>query len=358
MLLMKRACPILIFFLLFFTLLSCEVTQKKVLPLADQIGITVCPSEITLEKGDSAQIEVTIIPTHTSLKASFKSSNPSIVAVSESGSISAISQGIAEVIVSVKSAIAKCIVTVVDKKEETIVHPIEYFCEYNLAPDGLSFMKNHSNEGALYIDYEEAVKKYTKVEIEGKKYHLPDKLEMSIIFPDLAIIEFGDGSKYDNNEETISVAGEVKQYNAFYRSVGAHTCYALRFIGNDNKWLSAWQYDYVENPSDNTGKYLVVTCRPLGPNFKGDINTVANKDFWTSNNEKDIVRYFPAAGFISTTEDGESKAPENVGAYGHYWTATSSSESMGENAYFNMYYVGIFINGKAIKLPVRLMKED
>ena len=206
--------------------------------------------------------------------------------------------------------------------------PLEYVAEFNIAPDGVSFVTSHANDVSGYFDWNTTIAKFASDKnfmIDGKKYYLPSRSEWNGIVPD-GYTNFSYIERYQNGEnqliadvdEVITIAGETKTYKADYLKLGENaeqgkfyegygTSYAIRLKSDDNTLLSAWRYEYKTNPlplANSTAewpderskpKILVITARLLGPDFTGTVEDISKPEFWQSNNEKDVTRIFPAA---------------------------------------------------------------
>ena len=115
--------------------------------------------------------------------------------------------------------------------------------------------------------------------------------------------------------------------NAHYYGEGEYVCYALRFMGGDNKYVSAYKWEPVFTSDDvNKTKIqgLKVTCRLLGPDGASlDVKTIAKDSYWNTNNSADVVRYFPASGYGNYTADGTVM---DQNSRGRYWSVTPRNE--------------------------------
>lgn len=161
-------------------------------------------------------------------------------------------------------------------------------------------------------------------------YHVPSKAELMSISGEFNASEtpmpgypdFGSVMNRGADEE-VELFGEVLKLYSHYIGDGKGMCYAIRFKGGDNQYLSAFRWKPITTgDADNDGyKYLSaleVTCRHLGPEGASlTPEEVAEESFWSSNNEKDVVRYFPAAGFDADMDEG---------IRGRYWSKTPKTE--------------------------------
>ncbi len=96
-------------------------TEEPVIPKPIAVtGITLSNSSITLIEGDSQTLQATVAPSDaTDKRVTWSSSNSSVATVSESGTVTAVKEGTAEVTATAGGKSAKCTVTV--KKKEVAV---------------------------------------------------------------------------------------------------------------------------------------------------------------------------------------------------------------------------------------------
>lgn len=211
---------------------------------------------------------------------------------------------------------------------QAVKNPLSIVAEYNLKADGI-FETAHSTTGAAYFKWSE---------VHGAQvpdgYHVPTKEELLVIsgiyppdqdthspYPDLSW-------KIDKTgEETVTLFGKTQTLNSHYYGLGDYKCYAIRFMGGNNAYLSAYKWEAVFSQDDtNQTKIdgLKVTCRLLGnAGATLDVKEVANDSYWSTGNEEDVVRFFPAAGYGNYTEDGTVM---DCNSRGRYWSSTPRNE--------------------------------
>lgn len=68
--------------------------------------------------------------------------------------------------------------------------------------------------------------------------------------------------------------------------------YASKIMKASRLRCSAWRYRLIENKEQTGEKIIEVTARLLGKDYTGTVSDIAKPEFWASNNQKDIVRYF------------------------------------------------------------------
>lgn len=215
---------------------------------------------------------------------------------------------------------------------QTVTLPLAYLAEYNVNPEGTDFVTTQALDVSGYFSYEDAVDKFTNITIAGKKYHLPSKEEWMAILPVSAEpdhVSFSEQRTHSDIREDVSIAGESVSSTNDYQSNGNGSVYALRYKGTN--YVSAWRYEYT---TLNGGRVMKITCRSL--QNKATLPTleeIAASEFWDTNNGEDVVRYFPAAGFIDSEDEpfGESSA-------GYYWSSTKHNMWYSWNALFGKEY--------------------
>ncbi len=196
--------------------------------------------------------------------------------------------------------------------------PLAYVAEYNINLDGTGFATTHATDVSGYFTFKEAVNKFSDITIADKKYHLPTKEEwMAIVPPSRATpdyVDFASEYTYTDSVETVSVGGKMITSTNDYYGTGEDEVYGLRFKGTD--LCSAWKYEYTFVDSH---RVLRVTARPVDMATNPiTIEEVKKPEFWTSNTSDDIVRVFPASGWIGLSDI--LYAQESLGSF---WSATS-----------------------------------
>lgn len=209
-------------------------------------------------------------------------------------------------------------------------NPLAAVAEYNLMADGTFATGDKLAPQGAYFKWADL----PNVTVPAG-YHIPTQEELLVIsgiyppdqtskspYPDLSY-------RIDRTgEETVTLDGTTMTLNAHYYGTGDYACYALRFMGGDNKYLSAYRWEPVFTDDDTNQtkiKGLKVTCRLLGAAGAGlDVKELAKSDYWTTGNQADVVRYFPASGYGNYTDDGTVM---DVNSRGRYWSTTPRNET-------------------------------
>ncbi|WP_308554592.1 hypothetical protein [uncultured Porphyromonas sp.] len=234
---------------------------------------------------------------------------------------------------------------------QTTTLPLAYLTEYNVNPEGTDFVTTQDLDVSGYFSYEDAVDKFTNITIAGKKYHLPSKEEWMAILPVSAEpdhVSFSEQRTHSDIREDVSIAGESISSTNDYQSNGNGSVYALRYKGTN--YVSAWRYEYT---TLNGGRVMKITCRSL--QTKSTLPTleeIAASEFWDTNNGEDVVRYFPAAGFIDSEDEpfGESSA-------GYYWSSTKHNMWYSWNALFGKEYACTYQGESSNRFSIRLFED-
>jgi Leucine-rich repeat (LRR) protein len=192
-------------------------------------------------------------------------------------------------------------------------------------------------------------------------YHIPTKEELMVIsgrynsdekpnppYPDLSW-EIDRGA-----DEEVILFGEKQTLNSHYYGKGEYVCYALRFKGGDNRYLSAYKWEPIFFEGDTQKvktKALKVTCRLLGAEGIGlKVEDIAKPEYWESNAQNDVVRYFPTAGYTNYNDE-EVVMGRNM--KGRYWSLTSKDINgawgFGFDADFVMVYSWIYTAGYSVR---------
>lgn len=187
--------------------------------------------------------------------------------------------------------------------------PIEYLAEYNVAPNGETFITSSQNNHSGIFTQREAL----KINIPG--YYLPSTAEWNAIMPDhRARAELGIKTLNLPEPRGMVIPGwgtASSDLTADYIHHGG-ALYALRYRGGDNSLLTAYRYVFVgkfERGSLSSG--LFIESKFVGPDFVKagrTIDDITDKHFWEGPEVKS--RYLPA-----TSNEFWS------GSEGRYWSA-------------------------------------
>lgn len=235
-------------------------------------------------------------------------------------------------------------------------NPLSVVAEYNLEDDG-TFAS-----GDLKTAYGGLFKFLSLSDLKVPQgYHIPIKEELMVIsgrynsdekpnppYPDLSW-EMDRAA-----DEDVVLFGERQTLSSHYYGKGEFVCYALRFKGGDNRYLSAYKWEPVFFDGDTQQvktKALKVTCRLLGPEGASlSVTDIAKPEYWQSNAQEDVVRYFPTAGYLNYTGSNEVTG-RNL--KGRYWSSTSKESNgawgFGFDADFVMVYSWINTAGYSVR---------
>ncbi len=207
-------------------------------------------------------------------------------------------------------------------------NPLLAVAEYNLEADGNFATGDVMTAYGAFFKWNQ-VKNLTV----PAGYHVPSKTELMTVCgrfsmdeqprPPYPILTW----KMDQEaDEEVTLFGKTMTLSSHYYGEGKKKCFALRFKGGDNQYLSAYRWELIPMQG-NAQKSLAlkITCRLLGPKGVGvDVKTLAADDYWQNNNEADVVRYFPTSGYGNYTDDGEMMDRNELG---RYWSSTPREES-------------------------------
>ena len=183
-------------------------------------------------------------------------------------------------------------------KSSTEPNPLSYVAEYNVNPAGTDFATDLTAYNVSgYFKYNNAVALFSNITIGNKQYHLPSIEEWRSLVPQNSNwVYYGGNNAYDNQSETVTVAGISYDMTSDFRNKSAtRTTYALRYKGTD--LVSAWKYEYKFYDTDNC--HLKITSRSVYGQTVS-ITDIENATFWGTNTENDFVRYLPASGWMYT----------------------------------------------------------
>ncbi|MGR4837327.1 BACON domain-containing protein [Bacteroides sp. 260] len=260
--------------------------------------------------------------------------------------------------------------------------PLEYVAEFNLAGGSqygakpntpslvtsaqtdaaLRFANSHNNDqsgyynwyvckGEVYTYYNPGGKNLFSDPFfttgAGKGYHLPSRQELTGVF------SYTGQANYSSSPGIVVTVNEACQFGNIKKTFGADyysgngTCYALRFkqgtgaptgdtnssltnfpLATDNSMLCAYRYRCVGSLGGGNTDRLEIDCVHLGSSFTGDIHTISNDSWWSSQPSANIVtRIFPAAGYIYPAAVSGSGTLHGRGGYGVYWSGTEYDSS-------------------------------
>ncbi|MDN4753759.1 PL29 family lyase N-terminal domain-containing protein [Porphyromonadaceae bacterium W3.11] len=287
-------------------------------------SITLSPNESQLEIGSSLTFTIETTPKNAKLKElEWESDNEDIAQVKD-GTVTAISAGVAIITVKAYKGKVKSSATVKVTKKSNKKLALEYLTEYNVNKTGTGFIDNHIGKNSGYFTWHEAMKLFAankNFTVDGIGYHLPSFKEWSSIIPkEIMYVETKMPDKL-GIVENVTIGDKNATYKSDYRFPGNYVFYAIRFKNEDNEQLSAWRYQFTDNPEQSGEKMLQITVRPLGKDVLS-LDDISNPDYWATNNDKDIQRMLPAAGYL-IVKDGE---PFYYNEYGHYWSSTEDRE--------------------------------
>ena len=198
-----------------------------------------------------------------------------------------------------------------------ITTPLYYVAEYNVTQDGDGFVTDLTScSGSGYFTWSEAFDLFNNTTtIGGVNYHWPSDSEWFGIVPKYVktgyYVHFKTEYSYDNVYESVKVRSEFFNVYGNFRTTPNNISYALRY--RNTVWYSAWRYEYI---ADGNNTHMKITSRKVATSVT--VGAIAQESFWTSGTEKDIVRYFPAGGYGSSSYQGER---------GYFWSSTAHSSN-------------------------------
>lgn len=287
-------------------------------------GISIEPATLTLSLDSTYTLIANVEPANTTNKSViWNSTDASIVSVDNNGTITAHAPGETTITATTVDGnhTANCVVTVTSTTRPKLA--IEYVAEYNVNTNGDGFATSHDNDKSGYFTWNEAKNLFDGSVPELQGYHYPTIEELTGIISHAGYITYSPSrpTNYTGIQEKITVNGNTKTYFADYNNATPNISYGIKFMNADNELRCAYRYEPIglyESANNLTGHFKV-TVRYLGPNFTGSINDISNENYWDTNNQEDIVRIFPAVGFID-----QSGALQSRGSSGRYSSITES----------------------------------
>lgn len=223
------------------------------------------------------------------------------------------------------------------KPQHKVKIPLEYVAEYNVGKTIGTFATSHHNDASGYFSFEEN----SKVCPPG--YHTPSRQEAAILMPlfgpQYEIYVLFDTNRISKDRQEAIKIGKIKAtYLCDYKSAkGSSICYALRFkkatseveqgypAAMDNKLQCAYRYEVVGEHKDGAKEsHLKITARLVGEAFSGDIESIADENFWKKNTTKDVIRIIPSSIYYHP-----QKHKDILGAGAFLWTSTVHEKQKG-----------------------------
>lgn len=226
----------------------------------------------------------------------------------------------------------------------------------NQAGDGfaLSAIKEHVSVG--YFTWQEAMARFkTPVDIQGKKYYLPRRAEMSVFLPDMSrasgkTLSFAQKTTSDvtlNESVAFSSQDEPKTVSSQYRSEGNGIIYAIRFEDATNKHRAAYRYTRTR------GGMLYVDAVTIGNDTSVTLDQISSSAWWSGKTYESVS--------MKTTGWKKGDVFEYVIDYGGYWTSNAATATASFVAYFWGGTFGVNTANTtptAALRPVLLMLDD
>lgn len=246
---------------------------------------------------------------------------------------------------------------------EKRINPLAYVAEYNINPEGTGFVTDkYATNVSGYFDFDTAVAKFSSLELDKVKYHLPSEDELKAIIPcdaktpnadNITRVPFSSPVDASGFSESVEIAKKSIVCLQDFKGSGNSVCYALRFKGTE--YQSAWKYECVKE-----GEFQVMRITTRNVTDGVTIAKVATPEFWQQNNASDIVRIFPASGYKVKVDD---TVPNSEGFSAYFWTSTPVPT--GSASYFGFMggdtnssaYIADFHNIRTYRLTIRLFKD-
>jgi hypothetical protein len=228
-------------------------------------------------------------------------------------------------------------------------NPLSYVAEYNIKSTSDGFVTDLTAcDESGYFRYDTAVNLFSNITIENKQYHLPSIEEWRSVVPQNGTwVYYGGNNAYDNQSETVTVAGISYDMTSDFRNHSAtKTTYALRYKGTD--LVSAWKYEY-RGTGNNT--HLKITSRSVYEQTVS-ITDIEDDTFWSSNTENDIVRYFPASGWMYTD------FLKFRGSNGFFWSSSPKGGDSWGTEYSSSSANSNYLSTHERRLTVRLFATN
>ncbi len=211
---------------------------------------------------------------------------------------------------------------------------------------------NLKGTGVGYYTFDEAVNLFSKPFLAN--YYLPTEEQWLSIVSKNPKVRFSPGQEELSSVTEPARVGEstVQDYTSDYITVlecGKYVTYAIRFK-NSPQWKSAWRYSMIGTFDD---RRMLVQCVPLSGQTGITLNGIKDPEFFTS--QACTIRVFPCYGY---QKSDTAIRIDGYGAYGFYWSATSSSWAdarmlrfLNTYALINTFYPSRYLSVRPFRRP-------
>ncbi|WP_169333145.1 PL29 family lyase N-terminal domain-containing protein [Porphyromonas levii] len=325
--------------------------------MAKPTSITLTPKEMVLEVGATMSFTLKFEPANTTNKeVTWTSDNEKIVTVKD-GVVTAHAVGTAIISVVSKADVKVRATATVRVRGAAQKLALEYVTEYNVNPEGNGFVKTHLGKSSGYYTWDEAMERFSReknFKVNNVGYHLPSYEEWCSIIPKEYVYLGMPNSDRLDSKETVSIGGQIQELTCDYRFLGQGIAYAIRFK-DSNSQKSAWRYQFKDNPAGAGEKMLEITVRSLvGVKTPIKLDDISKESYWQNNNSNDIVRRFPAAGYLNRVIDSYLFYNE----YGHYWSSSEEGNLAKFMIFSDFFSYSDYAHIKSFCITVRLFTNN
>lgn len=186
-------------------------------------------------------------------------------------------------------------------------------------------------------------------------YHMPTRYELTYFAPGNTkdILHFSSDKDVDikGSKETVLINGATVGVTCDYKKVDDNTVVGMRFKEVEP---TAYRYTRVKN---DEGKILYVEVKARKLEKAVEVAKLVPETFWSENSKKDVVRYFPACGWLNF---GKIK---NEYKHAYHWSADQHDRKEAWHMYFRTDYDGgsmltEFHDSKMMGFCIRCVKND
>ncbi|NLO24590.1 MAG: hypothetical protein GX114_00385 [Clostridiales bacterium] len=201
-------------------------------------------------------------------------------------------------------------------------NPLKFVTKYNLNPDaglvsGTRFVTDSTAcDVSGYFDHDGLSIFVDLLHVYTTSYYLPSVEEWRSIMPgNTDYVKFLTFFVTFSSEvaETVMVQGKsitMKSDFLAFSGILGREVYAIRYKGTS--MVSAWKYEYIE---DGNKTHMKITSRSFYGKTLPNIWNI--RDEFKKNDENEVIRDFPASGYIDT-----EGVTQNRGTNGYFWSST------------------------------------
>lgn len=152
-----------------------------------------------------------------------------------------------------------------------------------------------------------------------KGMHIPSYTEWTAVMPSsFEVANFTGKIGIKHTTESITIQGQTKEYQADYYSKVKNEIIGIKCSDESGMYRTAFRWTWSDYG-------LLIEAKWIGQRYATIEDLIAETDFWTTDQERIVTRFLPAAGYISGST---GLADQRYGDL-YYWSAAASQTTEG-----------------------------